>query len=883
MQRRPPFLALLLLRLLLSRASYEAIAGDLCEEFQDATHSSRWFWRQVMSTLRPRWRPTPDWTDIRAISAHGNWFEAAIRDFRYALRMLWKTPGFTAVAIGAIALGIGANTGIFTFLNALALRPLPVRDASNIISIYQSLDGLKTRNILGSESLFSYAEYETYRDGAQSLSGLTAYLPYVQTTLTGTQSGALHGELVACNYFDVLGEAPHLGRGFSEANCSATADSAVVVLSDPFWRSKFNADLSILGQTVTLSRHQFTVIGIGPPGFTGVFMVSADFWAPIASQPVLLPQVDWRDPNLSWLCLLGRLKYGVTPNTARADLQRIAHTIDNLEPGRKTRLVIDVASLFSEPRARKRLLTAGTVVLVGVTFVLLISCANVANLLLARAAHRQREIAVRLSIGASRGRIVRQLLAESILISVLGGLLGTAVAHVAFRAIYIWFLANLPHQIPPLALNLSFDWRLWAYAFTISVATGIAFGLLPALESTKVDLASSLKDESHLSGKRSRRFVRSVLMGAQVTVCLTLLVAAGLLGRGLITAQNMDPGFTTANIVTASFDLQRDGYTETSATVFYNQLLSRLQSSSAVASAALSRAVPLAGGRISDMPMIEGQTKLTEVSLNQVSPSFFRTLDIPIVHGRGFDNFENDDSHAVAIVSQSTARRLWPGADPLGKWIRFGSVTSQVIGVAKDVYTTDLTSQNVPFVYRPLQRKQLNLSVLVRGPDVGALKHTLRAEVRALDPKLYFEMNTLDEWRHFWTVPGRTLTMLAAALGAVALLLACSGVYGVVNYDVNRRIHEIGVRMTLGAKPVDVFRMLAFQCLRPVLLGCLFGLCAAAALTKVMVALLFGISPLDPLTFAVMPSLLVSAAAVAAYPPAIRATRVDPASALRHE
>ncbi len=451
MQRRPPFLALLLLRLLLSRASYEAIAGDLCEEFQDPNHSSRWFWRQAMSTLRLRWRPTPDWVAIRPTSVRANPFDITIRDFKYAFRMLWKTPGFTIVAIGAIALGIGANTGIFTFLNALALRPLPVRDAANIVSVYQSLEGLKKRGIHGSESLFSYPEYENYRDGTQSLNGLTAYVPFLEATLTGPQSGLLHGEIVACNYFDVLGRKPRFGRGFSEANCRSTGDSAVVVLSDSLWRSRFSANPAIVGQSITLSRHPFTVVGIAPPGFAGAFMVAADFWAPIAAQPALMPQLDWHDANMSWLCLLGHLKPGVSVSATRADLQLIAQRMDKLQPGRKTTLSVDIASLFSEPIRRKQLLTAGTVVLIGVSLVLLIACANVANLLLARAAHRQREIAVRLSIGASRGRIIRQLLAEGLLISLAGGLLGTLAAHAAFRTLYNWFLANLPRQIPPLA------------------------------------------------------------------------------------------------------------------------------------------------------------------------------------------------------------------------------------------------------------------------------------------------------------------------------------------------------------------------------------------------------------------------------------------------
>ena len=882
MQRKPPILALYLLRLWLSHASYEAIAGDLCEEFQDTKHPRCWFWRQVLSTLRPRWRPTPDWTEIRPNAVRGGWFEAAMRDVNYSFRTLRKSPGFTIVATGAIALGVGANTGIFTFLNALALRPLPVRDASNIVSIYQNIEGVKERNVHGSASLFSYPEYESYRDAALSLSGLTAYTPFVDATLAGAQSGLLHGELVACNYFKVLGRDPGLGRGFSDEDCKSNGGSKTVVLSDSLWRSKFDADPAILGRSLTLNRQAFTVIGVAPPDFRGTFMIASDFWAPIAAQPVMIPQLDWRSGNMSWLLLLGRLKPGVSMDATRADLQRIAQRMDKLESGRKTMLNVNVASLLSEPAERKQLLTVSAVVLMGVSLVLLIACANVANLLLARAAHRRREIAVRLSVGASRGRIISQLLTESLLISLAGGILGTLVAHVLFRSFYEIFSSKLSAQVPSLTVNLSLDWRLWAYSLALSGATGIVFGLLPAIESTKIDLASGLKEESNVSQGRSRHLLRSLLMGGQVAVCLILLIAAGLLGRGLIAAQNMSPGFTTRNVVAVSVDLRRDGYTEARAATFYDQLTSRLKTNPAVSSVSLASVLPLAGSRAGDMAQIEGHSSPMLVFLNEVSPPFFRLLDIPIVRGRAFSESENDETHTVVIVSELTARRLWPGVDPLGKWFRFGKITSQVVGVAKDAYTTDLTKQPVPFLYRPPERGALKMSVLVSGRDEDALRRILGSEINGLDSKLYCEITTLEELRRFWSLPGRMLTILASALGLVALLLATSGVYGVVNYDVNRRVREIGVRMTLGATRGDVIRLLASHCLRPILAGCIFGVCVAAALTKVMAALLFGVSPLDPLTFCVMGAVLVLAAVAAAYSPAKHAVSVDPISALRH-
>jgi predicted permease len=756
------------------------------------------------------------------------------------------------------------------------------------VTPYQSIEGLKTRNIRGSPDLFSYPEYQQYKHATQSLAGLTAYVPFVETALTGKRSGLLTGELVTCNYFSVLGRSPRVGRAFTESEClmgGSGGSSAVVVLSESAWRSKFGADPSIVGATIILNRHPFTVVGIGPSGFAGTFLLAADFWAPLSSQPALLPQVDWHDSNLSWLCLLGRLNPGVSAIQAQAELQVIAHRIDTTQPGRRTTMRADTASMISEPRVRKNLLYGSTVVMAGVSLILLIACANVANLLLARGSHRSRELAIRLSVGASRGRIVRQLLTESLLISLAGGALGVLIAHVTFGGFYNWVRAHLPMSVPPFAIDLSIDWRIWTYAFLVSIATGVAFGLVPALESTKLDIASGVKDEFRASGKRTRRVLRSALVGGQVAVSLILCVAAGLLGRGLIAAQQMDPGFTTKNVFAASLDLRRDGYTPSRATVFYDELIHKLQSENSMQAVSLAWAAPLAGGRYSNLASVEGRAEPIHVTFNEVAPSFFRLLNIPIVRGRAFLDSELDENHPVMVVSESTARRLWPGVDPIGKWIRLGDRTTlwRIVGVAKDVYTSSLTDRDDIFLYRTLDRNELNMSILVRGRSTADGERALRAAIHGLDPRLYFEIKTIDQYSETWRFPGKMLTIFSAALGVLGLLLASSGVYGVVNYDVSRRIPELGVRMTLGAKPADVLRLVAVQSLRPVFLGCLVGVALAAAVTRVMSKLLFGVSPLDPLTFAAVSFLLLLAAAIASYAPARRAARIDPMTALRQE
>ena len=515
----------------------------------------------------------------------------------------------------------------------------------------------------------------------------------------------------------------------------------------------------------------------------------------------------------------------------------------------------------------------------------MIACANVANLLLARGAHRSRELAIRLSLGASRGRIVRQLLTESLLISLAGGIVGVAAAHMTFGGFYSWVRAHLPMSVPPFAIDLSIDWRIWTYGFLVAIVTGVAFGLIPALESTGLDIASGVKDEFRASGKRTRRVLRSALVGGQVAVSLILCVAAGLLGHGLLAAQQMDPGFITKNVAAASLDLRRDGYTPSRAAAFYDELIRKLQSDNSIGEVSLAWTAPLAGGRFSNQASVEGSAERVHVIFNEVAPSFFRLLGIPIVRGRAFLDSELDESHPVMVVSESTARRFWPGVDPIGKWIRLGDRPTlwRVVGVAKDVYTSNLMDRDDIFLYRTLDRSELNMSILVRGRSAIDGERALRAAIHSLDPRLYFEARTIDQYADTWRFPGKMLTIFSAGLGILGLLLASSGVYGVVNYDVSRRIPELGVRMTLGAKPADVFRLIALQSLRPVFLGCLAGVAASAAVTKVMSKLLFGVSPLDPFTFGATSFLLLLAAAIASYGPARRAARIDPMTALRQE
>lgn len=884
MERKPPQLALFLMRLWLASATYEAVAGDLCEEFQDPERTPHWFWRQTFSTVKPNW-VGPAWSAV-APMAHvpGRLFSNVTHDLSYAGRTLRRSPGFTTIVIAAIALGVGVNTAIFTVLNSVALRPVPVGDANRVVSIYQTFSGQISRSEYGEESFFSLPELKRYQKENQVLSGVTAYAD-VSATFTETNGQIIHGQIVDCNYFPVVDRQPTLGRGFLESECGAERIAPVVVLSDSFWRAHFNADANIVGRTVMLNRVAFTVIGVTPPGFIGTGLSESEFWAPLAMQPDLIRAGDGasflKEENLSWLNLLGRLRSGVSVEEARANLAIIAAEIDRSYPGRTTKLSVDTATLLGEPENRQKFLSASYLILAGVSLVLLIACANVANLLLARAAFRHREIALRLSVGASRSRLIGQLLTESLLLALIGGLLG---ATLAWSGLEVALKFIPPDVVPWPALTLRPDWRMLAYTLCLSIAAGLIFGIVPALQSTRLDLTSGIRDEFRLGGRRSWQFIRSILVAAQVAICLVVLIAAGLLARGLNAAQRVDPGFQTHGILAATFDLRRDGYDATQVSLFKKQLQTRMQTFAGEQNVAFTFVLPLSGGGWGSRVKREDTTndEAVGVRLNAVSPAFFSMLSLPIQRGRNFTESEFQTGANVVIVSEATAREFWPGQDPLNKRVVLGPQPSQVIGVVRDVRFTNLDRMDGSFMFVPTPPFP-SFSLLVKTPDIPAMTRALQLTVKGIDPKLFYSVSTLDMNRDQQEMNSRLLGRLSLFLGAFSMLLACSGIYGVVNYAVNHRIREIGIRITLGAKRGEVLGMMLQQSLGPVLAGAVIGVIAATALTGLLSKLLFGVSPFDAWTFAGVFVLIVAAALLATLGPAARATRIDPSSALRYE
>jgi macrolide transport system ATP-binding/permease protein len=825
--------------------------------------------------------------------------ENFLRDLRFGARTLGQNPGFAVVAVLTLALGIGLNTSIFTILNGAAWRLLPVPHAEELVAVsqaYRKLQGPIHRNVRENASFFSYSEYTAYRDQNHVFSGLLAYAPFIEVNMGGAHPKHLIGALTSCNYFDVLEVTPTLGRGFTQAECIAGNAAPVVVLSDGLWRSAFGADASIIGKPVILNRIPFTVIGIAPPGFQGSEPIPSQFWAPVNLQSSLLREPDrLADDSQSWLGLLGRTKSGISAKQTRADLGVIAGQIDQRDPGRVTTVAIDTATLFSVPEERFVLLSMGGALLFAVSMVLLIACVNVASLLLARAAGRRKEIAVRLAMGASRERLIQQLFTESLLVALLAGLLGSLISFWSTTGLVRFLQSNISAGYWPVALNISPDVHVLAYALGLTLLTGIAFGLAPALQSSRADLACAMKGESADSGAepRPRDLLRGALVAAQVAACMVLLLAAGLLLRGLHRAQTIDPGFRMKNVAAISLDLNGAGYDNHRAEALQRQLLQQIAALPGVNATAQASAVPLDDNHRATDLSIPGREEHVGVEYNYVSPGFFPLLGVPIVRGRNFTGAEGQTGMPVAILTESTARRLWPSEDPIGKTIHLDAADYAVVGVAKDAQVSFLGRSDNIYAYLPAgPKQQLDLRLLISGTGGSPTTQSLRATVAALDPELAVAIVNIEENLEPWLTPGRIFSILCGFLSSLALLLAAMGVYGLVSYVVSRRVREIGIRMALGADNRDVMALVLRKAMRPVVIGTLIGIagCAAVAwaLTTILpwdisLRFLYGISPIDPVAFFGVPGFLLGVAVLASYIPARRAMKVDPMVALRYE
>src|SRR5215475_9773893 len=811
------------------------------------------------------------------------------QDLRYGARMLWKRRGFTAVVSLTLALGIGANTAIFGVVDRLLVRLLPVNEPARLV------------NLIGhdekgeEDTSFSYPIYKDYRDQNDVFDGLLAYSETAMNLNEGGQPERVMGVLVSGNYFDALGVTPALGRAFLPEEDRTPGARPVAVVSYGLWRRRFGADPKLVGRAITLNTQSFTVIGVAPAEFHGVRRgLSPDVYVPIQmimqAWPARRPD-DLDNRGFSWLTLMGRLKPGVTREQARTAMSALSSRIMQVHPKTTWPSIALEDGSQGETGEISDLRTPLKLLMATVALVLLIACVNVANLSLARAQTRGREMAVRLAVGASRYRLIRQLLTESLLLSLMGGLLGLFIA--------VWLTDVLAAYSPPTGgsmplLDARLDWRVLAFAATLSLLTGLLFGLVPAWRSSKPNLTVALKEESGAAGAGRIRG-RGALISAQIALSLVVLVCAGLCVRSLLALQRIDAGFETAKVLVMGLDLSLNGYKEEQGRRFYANLLERISALPGVEAASLARRVPLTRSGMHMSVGIEGHPpaddKPINFDMNIVGPRYCATMKLPLVAGREFTANDNAAAPPVVIINEAASRTYWPNQNPLGKHLIIGAPgrkpqPAEIIGVTGPSRYRSLTEAIRPGMLLPAAQNYFpDLSLHLRSAgDPTLLIESARRELRALDPQLpATRIRTLEEQRRNSLSSERLTAFLLSAFGGLALLLAALGIYGVMAYAVTQRTREIGVRMALGARAVDVLSLMLSQGARLIGARVTLGLAGAFAATRLIKSFLYQVSATDSITFVLAALSLTTVALLACYIPARRATKVDPLTSLRHE
>lgn len=815
-----------------------------------------------------------------------------LQDLRYGFRMLLKNPGFTAVAVLALALGIGANSAIFSIVNALLLRPLPYKDADRLVIVWG-----KNRHQGRDQLPVSRPDFLDWRRDNRVFEDMASYAYNVFDITGQREPERVRGVFVSTNFFSVLGEKPLLGRTFRPEE----EREPLVVLSYKLWERRFGCNPSIIGQSIALSGDSYTVIGIMPRGFqfpprdprARSVDTGTEVWVTLARLFTVTPGLgDWiGNRALRGYRVIARLKPGIARQQAQTEMNTIAHRLEQAYPNTNAGIGVTVVSLHEQIVAPVR--SALLVLLGAVGFVLLIACANVANLLLVRTAAREREISIRVALGASNLRLIRQLLTESTLLALLGGALGLLLA--------LWgvdLLVRLNAGYIPRAGEVGIDSRVLGFTLVIALLTGMIFGLAPTLEASKLNLNEALKEGGRGSaGSLRGQHTRGLLVISEVALALVLLVAAGLMIKSFLRLLDTHLGFNPKNVLTMQVHIPPFKYSQPRQwTALYQQILERIQALPGVRSTGIGISLPPRVSERSNLFVIEGRPspgpgRSPIAQFFTVSPHFLDTLQVPLLKGRSFTEADRADAPGVVIINETVARRFFPDEDPIGKRLKLGNPESRspwltIVGVVEDVKYSGLDAETEAGLYVPFAQNPFpGMFLLVRTmSDPLGLAAAVRKEILAVDKdQPIADIKILEQVVSESVAQRRLNTVLLGIFAVVALILAVVGIYGVVSYSVTQRTHEIGIRMALGARPSNVLKLVVGQGMILVLIGVTIGLIAAFALTRVLSSLLYGVSATDPATFMVISLLLVAVALLASYIPARRATKVDPMVALRYE
>jgi len=808
------------------------------------------------------------------------------QDLSYTFRRLSRTPGLVLAVVFSIGLGIAANATIFSMVSRFVLTPPPVGDPSTLLSMHTTENNQCCSN-------FPWPVYTDVRDQAKSFSGLAAYDVLLPASIGGKgEPERLWGQAATPNYFDVAQLRMTLGRGFLPSE----ERQQVIVLGYRLWQRRFASDPAIIGKVIPLSGHPYTVVGVAPPGFHGFdSILDPQYWVPLSNVETLAPSVAghtvtvWQGRQNHWLSVIGRLKTGTTETQAANELKTLAENFAKAYPATDKGngfYLVSAGSLPPREKSAFLLFLAGLSIVV--LLVLAIACANVVNLLLANAATRQREMAVRIALGATRTLLFRQMLLESVILALGGGLVGTALSLWATSALAAF---RIPAPVP-IDTTLSVDWRVLVYTFVLSVGTGLLFGLIPALIASRPILTSALKGEDALARPGRRITLRNILVVAQIAMSIILLSATGLFLRSLEYASTIDPGFRSRNLFMVSVDPRIHGYSPEKTTQFLTQLRDRVAALPGVISTAATDSIPLSGGHRSDGMSAEGHPKQQApiVEMYMATPGYFETLGIPRLAGRDFAN-ESPTGPKVAVINKALAEKLFPGENPIGQRIRDGSDLFEVIGVVGNIKSRFIGEDIRPVLFRSLAQTTATdppftgYTLIVHSKaDSANLFSAIHHQIHTLDPSMaVYNAETIEDHIRSALFLPRLAGTLFGIFGFIGLVLAAVGLYGVMSYAVSRRTREIGVRIALGAQLAAIQRLILRQGIILTLIALAVGLPAALAVAKLFNSFLYGVRPHDVLTFTLVPIFLATVALAACWIPARRAAKVDPLTTLRYE